>query len=572
MRRIALLSSLCLVAPACADDEVIPGQDAGTTSAADGDGADDGGGTDGGDDGVDATGSADGASSDGDDDGDDGDPVDLPPPPATGIQIDEVTIDQGVRIPIARLGALVGPTERNLPVLGGRPGVIRAFYETDPGFAARTLYGVLTVTQTDGTETTYESFVSTSEEACDQTWIYECRYGSPSGSFVWRVSGEDIRPGMQYSIELFETAPGHEDDVSDKVPRFPVQGGQYLVGAEESYMKMRVVVVPFDHAIGGECPEPPDLDEEFGTDVEGNARTVADYFGERLLAHNPADEVEIIVHETLPFTGSMQGSQLLSQLAQLRAAEGAPPEYYYYGVARPCDGGPDFSGVAQLGGPFKSEASSRVGWGVYHGSVSTTANTFVHEIGHQQGRSHIRCNGEEAGADSSYPDHPEGDTESWGIDFMANPISIQPPSGHDYMTYCGSTWVSEWGYSKVLPWIAEISSWELELAPPPPDLLLHGRIAEDGTSQWFLADGWWDEAKVTPDHAVRMYGADGLQAERGAIVREYEKSNDLEVIVPVDEADWDAIGDFEVVMPLSRVDVDRGDIAVVGPAAERLGQ
>ena len=568
MRRIALLSSLSLFAPACADDEVVsPAQDGSGTAGEDGGGTDGGAAADGpaGTDGADA--SADGSTG-GDDDS--GDPVDLPPPPATGIQIDEVTIDQGIRIPIARLGALVGPTERNLPVLQGRPGVFRAFYETDPGFASRTLYGVLTVTQTDGTETTYDSFVTTSEEPCDQTWIYECRYGSPSGSFVWRVPGEQIRAGMQYSIELFETSPGHENDVSDMVPRFPVQGGQYQVGVEESYMKMRVVVVPFQHAIGADCAEAPDLNEEFGTDVDGNPRTVADFFEERLLAHNPADEVEVFVHETIPFTGSMQGSQLLGELAQLRAAEGAPPEYYYYGVARPCDGGPDFSAVAQLGGPFKSEASSRVGWGVYHGSVSTTANTFVHEIGHQQGRSHIRCNGEEAGVDTSYPDHPEGDTESWGIDFMANPISIQPPSSHDYMTYCGSTWVSEWGYEKVLPWIAEISSWELEFAPPPPDLLLHGWIGEDGTSKWFLAEGWWEPERATPDHMVRSYGAAGLRSEAGAIVREYEKSNDLEVIVPVDEADWSAIADFEVVMPLSRIDVDRSDIEIVGPAAHRL--
>jgi hypothetical protein len=344
------------------------------------------------------------------------------------------------------------------------------------------------------------------------------------------------------------------------------------VGVEESYMKMRVVIVPFHHALGPDCSEAPDLNEEFGTDYEGNPRTVADYFGERLLAHNPVDEVEMIVHDVVEFGGSLTGSQLLFTLQQMRASEGAPPEYYYYGVARPCDGGPDFSGVAQLGGPFKGESSSRVGWGVYHQSASSTANTFVHEIGHEQGRSHIRCSGDEAGADTSYPDHPQGDTESWGIDVMAQPVSIQPPSSHDYMTYCGQTWVSEWGYSKVLPWIAEISSWERSAAPAPegPQTLLHGRVAADGTSQWFIGPGWFDEANADPDHRVRMYAGPGLVHDRAAIVREYERSEDLEVIVPIPEGEWPDIDDLELVLPLRHVEIDRDAIEVVGVAVDRL--
>jgi hypothetical protein len=562
MRRVALLSSIALGLFACADDEVSmasAGED-GTTSAAED-------GTGGGPSGPDASAggtAADDTADGGSDAGDEtGDPVDLPPPPATGIQIVEVTVDQGIRVPIARIGELVGPQKRNLPVLQQRPGVFRAFYEVDPGFATRTLYGVMTVHQTDGTTTTYDSFVQASEEACDQTWIYECRYGSPTGSLVWRVPAEAMRPGMEYSIELLETAPGHEDDVSDKSPIFPVTGGSMIVGVEDTYMKMRVVVVPFDHALGPDCADPPDLLAEFGTDYEGNPRTIADYFGERLYAHNPVDEVEIIVHDTVSFTGSMQGSQLLFELAQMRAAEGAPPEYYYYGVARPCDGGPDFSGVAQLGGPFQEEASSRVGWGVFHASVSSTANTFVHEIGHEQGRQHIACSGEEGGPDASYPDHPQGDTESWGIDIMANPVSIQPPTSHDYMTYCGSTWVSEWAYDKVLPWIEELSSWERSASPPPPQMLLHGRVAEDGTSQWFVAPGWFRDSEVTADHVVRLYAGSELRAERGVIVREYEKSGDLEVIAAIDPAQWADIDALELVAPLSRVEFDRDDVVVL---------
>jgi len=406
-----------------------------------------------------------------------GDP--LPPPPATGIQIVDVTADQGIRIPVAQDGAYVDPSDRNATLLQGRVTAIRAFYTTDPGFVTRTIYGLLWLDHADGTTERYEAFVQASAPDCGGSpSLYECRYGSPDGALLWRVDGADIRPGTTYRIELYEAAPGHEDDPSDAIPLFPTDGTSMPLGVADSYMKMRVVVVPFYHDAGPACLPAPDLNEEFGTDVDGNPRTVAGLFRERLYAYNPVDEVEIIVHDVESFNGNAQeGWGLLEALQDLRFQEGAPPEYYYYGVIRPCQGAPEFSGIAQLGGPSPGQAAQRVGWGVYHGNPSTTADTFVHEIGHQQGRLHIACNGMEGGPDPSYPDHPEGDTESWGIDVMLDPVTIKPPTTHDYMTYCGTNWVSAWGWDLVFPWIEEISAWELSNAVGPTRPLLVGTVS-----------------------------------------------------------------------------------------------
>jgi hypothetical protein len=573
MDRTFLLSMVVLVVSGCGGDEVAAEAGDATTDA--GSEGDDAGadapapGTDGGDTAVgEGTAVADTGADE------TGEPEDLPPPPATGIEITEVTVDQGIRVPVARGGELVGPTERNQPLLKNRPAVVRAFYEVDQGYETRAIYALLHLEQLGGEViTTYESFVQTSEEPCEEPWIYDCRYGSASGSFVWRVPAEDLQPGVRYRIELFETAPGHEEDVSDKVPLFPTDGGLAIMGVEDSYMKMRVVLVPFDHAIEADCPEPPDLSEEIGTDYEGNPRTVADFFGERLLAHNPVDEVEILVHDVVPFYGSLQGSQLLGELQEMRFEENAPPEYFYYGVARPCDGGPDFSGVAQLGGPSPGEAGNRVGWGVWHGSVSTTANTFVHEIGHEQGRPHIACNGEEGGPDPSYPDHPEGDTESWGIDVMAMPVSIHPPSAHDYMTYCGSTWVSEWAWSKVLPWIQTMSSWELGVPPAggaAPQTLLFGRLAADGSASWFLADGWFDAAQASADRSVRLSREGEVVLDAPAIWSKYERTEDLQVIVGISDAAWRAADELVVEGPAGAIAIDKASVAVVGTARSRF--
>ena len=512
----------------------------------------------------------------GDDDDDDDDDSDLPPPPATGIQIVEVTVDQGIRVPVARNGELVGGAERNQAILKDRASVVRAFYEVDPGYEARSIYAILTVVQGDGTETTYDSFVNTSEMPCDQQWIYDCRYSSPSGSFIWRVLPEEMQPDTQYRIEMFETSPGHEDDVSDKIPRFPTDGSNLIFGIEDQYMKMRVVVVPIYHDVGAECPEAPDMLEEFGVDYRGEPRTIASFFGDRLLAHNPADEVEIIVRDPVNYTGDMTTGAPLGMLQQLRFQDNAPPEYYYYGVGRPCQGQPDFAGIAQLGGPSMSEAGSRVGWGVFYNNPGTTAETFVHEIGHEQGRPHIACNGSEGGPDPSYPDHPEGDTESFGIDGIADPITIMPPSSHDYMTYCGNTWVSEWAWAKVFPWIQEISSWELgNVAPKPTEhvaKVMFGTVLEDGTVvHTFVTETLIDDARATADTHVRFEREGQVLADRGAIWTgaSHEGVHSFMVEVP---DDWETVDTLTFESPTYLIDIDPAEVQFVAKGDFTIGQ
>jgi hypothetical protein len=568
MKRVALFVSLGLVPLGCGGDKAdtaLTGTDGsggeqsgddskGSGDASDGTGSDDSvGGTDGGTTGDDSS----------SDSSNDPDPEDIPPPPATGIQIVHVTADQGVRVPVALDGALVPGTSRNLPLLQGRALVLRAFYELDAGYEPRDIYALLTLHFPDGTSTTYENFVQVIDKDCSGQNELDCRYGTLPNTFFWRIPPSEVVPGLEYSIELFETAPGHEEDVSDKVPVFPTDGGSMQIGVEDTYMKMKVVLVPVDHDIGAECPEPPDLNEDFGVSVDGEDMTVADFFGQRLLAQNPIDTAEIMVHDTVRYTGSLTGSQLLGALQQLRSQEGAPPEYFYYAVARPCDEGPDFAGVAQIGGPSVGNASQRVGWGVYYQSKGTTAETFVHEIGHQQGRYHIHCSGEEAGTDPSYPD-PDGNLISWGIDAYNNQLKVNKPSDHDYMTYCSSTWVSEWGYSKVLPWIDTMSSWDLGDVAPAKQPLLVGNLRADGTEEWYVTEGYLPTDRMAPQTRVRYDGPELGRTELVAAAIPWERSDDLNIIAPLPAslAELDAI---TFVNDGREHVVDTARVSVVGP-------
>src|SRR5690606_655329 len=89
----------------------------------------------------------------------------------------------------------------------------------------------------------------------------------------------------------------------------------------------------------------------------------------------------------------------------------------------------------------------RVSVGRYTGDGLAASETFVHEVGHTQGRYHVRCSGGEAGVDSDYP-HIGGITGIWG--FGIYDLRLRSPAGsRDYMTYCANEWVSDYGYNKV---------------------------------------------------------------------------------------------------------------------------
>ncbi|MFO7562030.1 MAG: zinc-dependent metalloprotease family protein [Enhygromyxa sp.] len=473
---------------------------------------------------------------DGEGDGDgDGDAEPLPPPPSTGIQIVDVTVDQGIRIPIVQHGNLLSPAQRNADILDGRPALLRAFYLLEEGFVERKIYAVLTLSLDGQTLELPSLQTAFAAPDCEGQPQFECRYGSTIGSFNFRIPPEWVQPGLEFQIETFEAAPGHEDQPSAAIPHYPWDGGTAELGVQDRYMKMRVVLVPVKHTVAADCPEAPDLSEPFGFDYEGNELTVAEYFGQRLEAQNPVDEVEIIVHEPVGWGGSLENGSLLNGLAQLRAQDNAPPEQYYYAVAIPCQGYPAFSGIAQLGSPTKSAASSRVGWGVWHNNKATTADTFVHEIGHEQGRRHIQCSGEEAGVDPSYP-HAGGDTGSFGTDVYRNPVDTRPKTDHDYMTYCQSTWVSEWGWLKVTPWIETISAWELEgPGGPGKQPLLFGFVSGE-QSRWWIAEDYWDPKLAQGDEAIELRRAGAAPIIIDALHVEVDHSDEYMIVAPLPDA------------------------------------
>jgi hypothetical protein len=243
------------------------------------------------------------------------------------------------------------------------------------------------------------------------------------------------------------------------------------------------------------------------------------YYGQRLHAQNPVDRVTVIPHEPVEFTGSTTSSgDIFTALRQLREREGADPWQFYYGIIDPCDDGPSFSGVASVpnhgsdGLPDKSDSNQRTGWGRYRND-GRHAGTFVHELGHQQGRRHVDCGGP-AGPDPNYP-NATGDIAVFGWDIFST-SSIWEPNDKDYMSYCNPSWVSEYGWNLAYPWIAEISRWPSEHVHGSPTPMLYATIQPGRVDQFWTGKVTGTVSVPASVYSVSFYSGASLLATQYA--------------------------------------------------------
>lgn len=397
-----------------------------------------------------------------------------PPPfeayPARGIRITEVYADHGVSVPIVLDGEWVDGNGRNAELVSDRTTMIRGFWELDPDFEPRTIEGRLTITLGDGSTETASRFAEVSGPS---------HPNDLDTNMYFILPGEFIDTSTQFQLELFETQEGYRDLPEPEQYQYPPEPG--FIGVEGSDMALEVVIVPIDHDIGAQCPEPPEI-----TDDE------LQYLSDQLFMQNPVRRVEMTRRAPVPYTSGLSGfGGLLNFMADLRAQDGADPAAYYYGVVIPCDGGPEGVGGQAISipdFPTQGNAWTRTSVGRWYGSLSSTAGTFVHEVGHTQGRRHVACNGDEGGVNPSYP-YDAGDIGVWG--FGAIDFSLHGPnSAKDYMTYCGNTWVSDWGWSRVVPFIREITSWGGAGPVGEDGRVLVGLIEPHvGQETWFTTPG-----------------------------------------------------------------------------------
>ena len=393
------------------------------------------------------------------------------PIPARGIRIHQAFVNQGIQVPVIHAGDWVDGTGRNARILKNRNAMMRALYRLDDDWVPREIEAHLILSYDDGTE---EVAVKTITPEVDSVQT------DLESNIYFIVPAELIRTGMKFQYELFETDQSMADTAGPARTVAPAE--PQWIGVEADDMTLKAVLVPVKHELAGStCPDAPEIDE-----------VAIQVFHDQLYMQNPVNTVEIEVREELVYTDGLEGFfGLLVALSELHA-ENEDPGAYYYGLVRPCDGGPSGVGGQAIdipGFPSTSNAFSRTAVGRWYGSLSSTANTFVHEIGHTQGRRHVACSGEEGGPDLSYP-YESGDIGVWGfgvIDFSL----YSPANAKDYMTYCGNTWVSDWTWEKVYPYIQEITQWTTQggEAPDTGKLLVGLIDPQTDEQEWFVTEG-----------------------------------------------------------------------------------
>ncbi|MBX7079229.1 MAG: hypothetical protein K1X88_08605 [Nannocystaceae bacterium] len=453
--------------------------------------------------------------------------------PARGLHIDWVEANQGVGVPIGLDGAWVGPGDRLARLIKNRVTLIRAFWLLDEGFEPREIEGHLILGFPDGTT---ERLVDT-KMIDDDAFI-----GNLDRVFYWGIEAERSQPGLTYAVELYEHDPAYADGAPAQAPYFPSEGTPQLIGFEDSYQLIKVTVVPFNYDDGASCVTEPDISDE-----------TMQHFQDLMYMMNPIDRLDFTLHDAIDWNTPLENfGQLNAYLSDLRFQEGAPPEMYYYGLVDVCSGGLGGAGGQAFGIPDEPSmdlAYQRVSSGLSL-DPDWSAETFVHEVGHTQGRRHVFCNGEEGGPDPSYP-HQGGDVGEWGfgvIDFQLR----HPTATKDYMTYCHPVWVGTWGWNKVQPFVETLSMWDPDFpgagAPADPygGSVLVGTIAPSGLETWITVPGRvprsLDEEGGDERTSVRYAFADGRVVTHEARVRRLPDSFDRQILAPLPDGFDDVVG------------------------------
>lgn len=403
---------------------------------------------------------------------------------ARGISIEEIELNQGTRIPIGFAGDWVDGPDRLGFVIASRDSLLRVHYSVDDDWEPREIEARLTLMSADETKTvaTQVAMVEHSSEP-----------DTLDGTFWFELRDElgQTEAGTEYQVELWETVAGAGAELDEGVAVNPSDGPE-PIGFEQVAMQIKVVLVPIEY--DGQVPE---LSDEIQRQLVDN-----------LYEQNPVTEVVWDVHSPVVFDDNLSSlASLLPVMSQLRTAEAVAPNVYYHALVDVNGSGVNMvAGIANLANSSMGDSDRRVAATVYYkhydpGDEETgeepqtfpptgSSRTWVHELGHNQGLSHVYCpGGNSAGDDPSYP-YEDGKigVHGFGIrDFHM----YTPSASHDYMSYCGNSWVSDWTWNRTFLRIQTLTSWDYAGPPagePETTQILVGMLFADGSEDWWVYD------------------------------------------------------------------------------------
>lgn len=462
----SVLTSLALLT-GCGDDAGGGGTEGGTDEAPAGETGDPGPGPSsgagtGGETTV-SSGDADASSSSGE--------AETPPNPtgslAGGIQIGDVIANQAIDTALVRDGQVVPDGSREAPLIAGRAMLVRADYELDADFTARTLIGRLSVESSDGTQV-YDDVRLVNAPG---------EMNTLDGTFHWVVPSEDLPGDASFQIDLFE-----EEGVSTigTLGRASVpEGGSAPLDAWGDPMVLDIVLVPFSCSGLGQ--------------VEVTPEDLAD-FEAYLFNTYPITELNLEVHDVVASSSCSEFDAAEYDLPALRESENASP-WVYYGGLLPGDGGGYSIAIQDSDQMTFRRTFANHTWRWY----GLTFDLFAHELGHNHGRDHSfedpSFDGDNSGycgsisgygwgvTPGSMPKSGYSNDQELGLAWIDPNAELLPPTAapcdgapnanenvyNDMMSYAYPYWVSAYTYAALADRVRLISSWRGALAAPDSD-------------------------------------------------------------------------------------------------------
>ena len=326
-----------------------------------------------------------------------------------------------------------------VPLVAGRPGLLRVFASVRQAGDARVPAARATFYQRDGSERTIEVPSGSGRLTA------ELQEGSLWGSANVEVPGDVLRPGVEMVVEV---DPGGVLDLGLGVPaRIPAEGRTALEVYE--LPSFDVTVVPF---LWETDPDSSILDMTRGM-------TPADSLFEETRRLLPVGAMSVTVHEPV-WISSNTAPDLLIETRVIRTLENGGG--YWMGTMT----------TASTTGNVAGQAAGRSQFSIPDPKV------IAHEFGHNMHLWHAPCGGPDW-PDPAYPDR-RGRIGAWGWDRRSG--RLVPPSRRDLMTYCDPAWVGDYHFTRSFRWRmhdeAGVAAFQ---GPPTQVLLLWGGTDADGT-------------------------------------------------------------------------------------------
>jgi hypothetical protein len=399
--------------------------------------------------------------------------------PALGVKLTLVEANQGTAVALSTEN-LAERTQRNAVLIAGRPALIRAHFEIEPGFVPRELRAVLSLAHGAVTETRSSSkrVLKSSE-----TDILE-------STFNFLLSASEVTEDLKLSIELQEMIP--DATGSELAVRFPKLGSATF-GAKAGRMELHVVIVPAKTAQGVPVSTPARR-----TRIE-----------QHLFDLYPVQKVNVTWAEAaspVDPKDRLTSYELLRDMCQRDRA--APNVLYHLLIAR-ADSEFGFRGIS-AGANSATLACSAVAITVLENAPGEDVayidgtetpnggnpNTIAHELAHNHGRKHVAC-GNVANPDLRFP-YEEGFLGAQGYSLKEN--ALKPTKQfRELMGYCSPRWISDWMWNQLEKDVRTLTAFSGADIASGGARLLSGLVTKKGEASWAIVRG---RRNVTADELV----------------------------------------------------------------------